>query len=132
MRKKKIGISNGAKREFLDYLEDIIEALNSVMEFVEGMSYSDFMQDDKTTSAVMRKLEIIGEAAKNIPAEIKKKHPQIPWRDMAGMRDKLIHEYFGVDLKRVWRTIEKDLPKVKPLIEEALRELSNAKIKNNF
>ena len=89
------------------------------------MSYSDFVRDDKTASAVVRKLEIVGEAVKNIPDEIKEKYPQIPWKDMAGMRNKLIHGYFGVDLKRVWRTIKEDLPKVKPEIGEIFKKSSS-------
>jgi len=110
------------KKEFLDYIEDIIEAMDKSMKFVEGKEYDDFLRDDKTNSAVVRKLEIIGEAVKNIPNKIKKEHPKIPWKDMAGMRDKLIHEYFGVDLKRIWKTVKEDLPKVKPQIEEILKD----------
>jgi uncharacterized protein with HEPN domain len=110
------------KKEFLDYLEDMIGAMESVTKFVENIDYSDFIEDDKTTSAVIRKLEIIGEAAKKIPAKIKKEYSGIPWKDMAGMRDKLIHEYFGVDLKRVWRTIKEDVPSLKPKIKEVLKK----------
>lgn len=71
------------------------------------------MEDDKTSSAVIRKLEIIGEAVKNIPDEIKKKNTEIPWKEMAGMRDKLIHVYFGVDYNLVWQTIKNRLPNIK-------------------
>lgn len=79
------------------YLNDILAALDSIEQFVAGMDLEAFRADDKTTSAVMRKLEIIGEATKQIPDEIRRNHPDIPWKEMGGMRDKLIHFYFGVD-----------------------------------
>jgi len=97
------------KEEFLDYVEDIIEAMDDVMRFVKGVEYDDFVKDKKTVYAVTRAIEIIGEAVKKIPNTVKKRYPKIPWKRMAGMRDKLIHEYFGVDLRRVWNTVEKDI-----------------------
>mgnify|MGYP001577502824 CR=1 FL=1 len=109
------------KNDFLDYVEDIIESIDSTMKFTEDMEYDEFMRDDKTTSAVIRKLEVIGEASKKIPEKVKSDYSQIPWKDMAGMRDKLIHEYFGIDLKRVWKTVKKDIPELKPLFEKILK-----------
>lgn len=111
-------------KEFLDYLEDIISAMGKAMEFVEDMEYDNFVRDDKTTSAVIRKLEIIGEAVKKIPAQVKKDYPQIPWKDIAGMRDKLIHAYFGIDLKRVWNTVKGDMPSLKPQFDKILENFS--------
>ena len=89
------------KKEFLDYVEDMVDAMDDAMSFVEGMKYEDLVKDRKTIYAVVRALEIIGEAAKRIPDLVRNRYPQIPWKDMAGMRDKLIHEYSGVDVKRV-------------------------------
>ncbi len=89
-------------KEFLDYVDDIIKAMDDALTFVKDMDYEDFLKDRKTVYAVIRALEIIGEAAKNIPAPVKTRYSQIPWKEMAGMRDKVIHAYSGVDLKRVW------------------------------
>ena len=80
------------------------------MKFVKGMSYDEFVQDDKTVFAVVRAIEIIGEAVKNIPEEVRGSYPEIPWKDMAGMRDKLIHSYFGIRLERVWETANEENP----------------------
>jgi len=110
------------KEEFLDYVEDVVEAMDDAMRFVEGMEYDDFVKDKKTAYAVTRAVEIIGEAVKKIPERVKKRYPKIPWKRMAGMRDKLIHEYFGVDLRRVWNTVKKDIPNLKPLFEKILKD----------
>jgi uncharacterized protein with HEPN domain len=109
-------------RIYLHYLQDMAENAAKALQFVQGMSGDDFLRDEKTFFAVIRALEIIGEAAKNIPDPIREKYPQIPWRDMAGMRDKLIHHYFGVDLKTVWKTVTRDLPLLYPRLEEILQQ----------
>ncbi len=105
------------------YLRDILDAAEAIESFVEGMNYEEFVNNDLVASAVIRKLEIIGEAAKNVPEEIKQEFPNIPWKEMSGMRDRLIHFYFGIKYDLVWQTIKEDIPELKSAIEEILREL---------
>jgi len=105
-------------REIADYLFDIISAVDEIGEFTHGMNYDDFKNDKKTINAVIRSLEVLGEATKHIPAAVRKKHPDIPWKNMAGMRDILIHDYMGVDLITVWKVIKERLPELKPLLKK--------------
>jgi len=84
-----------ARREYLDYFKDIQEALEKVESFTAGLDFESFAKDDKTTFAVIRALEIIGEAARKIPKSVRSRYADVPWQDMTGMRDKLIHDYFG-------------------------------------
>ena len=110
-------------REAVDFIEDIVNAMDKALKFIENMSYEDFVRDDKTIFAVIRAIEIIGEAVKHTPEDFKKKYPEVPWKGMAGMRDKVIHGYFGVDTKVVWDTVKKRIPEVKPVFEKMLDEL---------
>ena len=105
------------------YLRDIFAALVAIQEFIGGMDFEAFAVDDKTASAVIRKLEIIGEATKNVPEEIRQNYPQVPWRQMAGMRDRLIHAYFRVDYLLVWETAKNQIPPLQPVIAQILKDL---------
>ena len=111
------------KKEPLVFLEDIIDAIVRIEDYAHEMDEEDFREDLKTQDAVIRRLEIIGEAVKNLPSDFKESHPEIPWRKMAGMRDVLIHAYFGINVSRVWNTIKADLPDLKPGIERVIEEL---------
>ena len=111
------------KREMGDFIEDIIDAIRKAESFIKDVDYNKFTKDDKTIFAVVRALEIVGEAVKNIPNEARKKYPEIPWKDIAGMRDKLIHSYFGVNLERVWKAVKEEIPPLKPLFEKMLKDL---------
>jgi uncharacterized protein with HEPN domain len=108
------------KREYEDYLRDMLENAEKALSFVQGMDYDGFCTDDKAVYAVIRALEIIGEAARQIPEGIRASNPEIQWREIAAMRNKLTHEYFGVNTKVIWRTVHEDLPIIIPLIKKIL------------
>jgi len=109
------------KREYSDSLRDMLENAQRAIQFTKGMSYEAFAKDDKTVYAVIRAVEIIGEAAANIPEEVRSKYPNVPWREVKGMRNKLVHQYFGINMEVVWQTIHEDLP----MLIEVLKEIPN-------
>jgi uncharacterized protein with HEPN domain len=104
-----------------DYLEHALEAIGRVARYVEGNTESQFRQDEMLQDAVLRNLEIIGEAASRLSRDFLSNHPEIPWRDVVGMRNRLIHGYLDVNLGIVWRVVEKDLPELKAQIEALLQ-----------
>jgi uncharacterized protein with HEPN domain len=114
-------------RDYTLYLSDIIENIEDARRFVSGMAYEQFVDDKKTINAVIRSIEVVGEAAKHIPQSIRDRQPEIPWKDMAGMRDKCIHDYVGIDCSVVWTAVHEELPgiqvKVKLLLE-TLRQMA--------
>ena len=107
-----------SKRGNDELMEDISEAARRLEIYSQDMEYGAFLEDIKTQDAVIRNFEIIGEAAKNITDDFKEKHQDIPWKDLAGIRDKLIHHYFGVNLEIVWAIIDEDLPQLRKEIRQ--------------
>lgn len=112
------------QRTILDYLDDIVNAISDIRSFVHEMSAEVFRDDKKTVNAVIRSLEVIGEATGRIPRDIRSKHPDVPWEEIVGMRNRLLHEYFGVDVEIVWQTIQDDLAPLETAIATLLKELS--------
>lgn len=99
---------------------DILDAIDKISRYTAGMTLATFAADEKTVDAVLRNLEVIGEAARNLPDDFIARHPQIAWHEMRGMRNIIVHEYFGVSLPIIWETVEKDLPPLVPLLKELL------------
>jgi uncharacterized protein with HEPN domain len=111
-------------RSAIDYPNDIRDASEKAARFVTGFTFEQFCDNDEKVYAVIRALEVIGEATKNVSAALRKRYPEVPWNDIAGMRDKLIHGYFGVNLKRLWDTVLIDLPPLQAVVTKMLVEIS--------
>lgn len=114
-------------RDYSLFIQDILQAIEDIETFIGDMDFHSFCSDKKTRSAVVHELEIIGEATKNIPKPIKDKYKGPPWRDMARMRDKISHFYFGVKYEIVWKVVKERLPEIKPAIKRTLLELNQQK-----
>lgn len=106
------------KRDNSIYLGDILHSIIAIEKYVKGLTEDEFKSDMLKQDAVARRIEIIGEASKNITSDYKKKHKNIPWRQIAGMRDILAHAYFGINMDRIWAVVKKDLPKLKEQIKK--------------
>jgi uncharacterized protein with HEPN domain len=111
------------KRDLDDFIEDILEAIGSVERFLVGVRFEDFAQNEEKIFAVEKAMEIIGEAVKNIPDSIRSQYPEIPWKNIAGMRDKLVHEYWGADVNILWKTAQQRLPELKEQVIRIRQEL---------
>ena len=113
-------------RDYLYYFEDIVDAISKIELYISNITYVEFCERPMIVDAVIRNFEIIGEAANKIPKEIRKKYPQVEWRETIGFRNVLIHNYFEVDVESVWDTINKNIPLLKKHINEAFNsEISN-------
>ena len=104
------------------YLEDVLDAVNKIEGYVRGMTKEQFAQDAKTIDAVIRNIEIIGEAARKIPEVKRLQHPTVPWKQVIGARNKAIHEYFGIDIDILWKTIQEDISNLKEETERMRKE----------
>lgn len=110
------------KRRDKDFLGDINEAMNLIGLYTKGLTYRKFLEDRKAQDAIVRNFEVIGEASKNITAAFKAKYPDVPWRKLAGLKDKLIHFYFGIDYKIVWSIAKKEIPRLRKQVKEILKQ----------
>ena len=99
-----------SKRDASLLLQDMRESMQKIARYVAGMDRAAFLADDKTADAVVRNVEIIGEASNQLPEDFKTRNPQVPWRQMTGMRNRIVHDYAGVDLELVWEVVTKSLP----------------------
>lgn len=111
------------KREYIDYLQDMVEAADKAAQFVKDVDFEAFCKNEEKVFAVIRALEIIGEAARNIPKSIRDRYVEVPWDDIIGMRNKVIHGYFGVDLEVIWKTIDQDLPPLQNTLARIFEDL---------
>lgn len=108
--------------EFLDYVEDIIDAMDKAEIAIRGVDFDQFSEDFIINFAVARALEIVGEAAKRLPREVRTAYPAVPWRDMAGMRDRIIHGYDNVNLRIMWDVVKQEIPRIKPHLQQILQD----------
>ena len=112
-----------SERDLCLFLNDMLEAISRIEEYTEGYDFEDFINDRKTVDAVLRNLEIIGEASRYVPDEIRSTYLNVPWRRVIGLRNVVIHHYFGVDLGIVWTIIRLQLPELKESVEKIIKEL---------
>jgi uncharacterized protein with HEPN domain len=103
------------------FVEDILESMDKIQRYTKGLTYEGFVKDEMVVDAVIRNIEIIGEAARNIPEDVREKYPDVPWRRMIGLRNIAVHEYFGVDLSIVWEITTKNLPETRAMIAAILK-----------
>ncbi|VVB87589.1 Uncharacterised protein [uncultured archaeon] len=111
------------RRDYIFFIKDILDAIDKIEEFVGTMEYEEFLKDDMKSSAVVKKIEIIGEAMRNIPRDVRARYKNIPWRNIVGMRNKISHPYFLIDYEIVWKVIKEKLPTLKVQVEQVLKEM---------
>jgi uncharacterized protein with HEPN domain len=109
-----------SKRPVELLLDDILQAIGRIEQYIKGLSYDAFSKDQKSIDAVVRNLEIIGEAANRLPDEFKEKYSEIEWYKVVGLRHRIVHEYFGIDLEIIWQILHKDLPELRDSLSQII------------
>ena len=112
-----------SKREWKILFDDIIESINKIKEYTKGFSFEDFAVSSQVIDAVVRNIEIIGEASKNIPLEIQNKFKDVPWQKIKGIRNRIVHEYFSVDISIIWFIVQNELEPLKKVLQKHLNEI---------
>lgn len=115
-----------SRRDIRLFLADMLESIAKIERYTEGMDFADFVENELVTDAVVRNLEVIGEAARQIPEEVRGRYPAIPWRRVVGLRNIVVHEYFAVDLEVVWAVVRENLPPLKQALQGMLEDLESA------
>lgn len=110
-------------RRDLSYLADMEEAIQRILAYTEGLAYPDFLEHELVQDAVLRNIQVIGQATKKLSEELRQSYPAVPWREIAGMRDKVVHDYFEVNYATVWDVIQQDLPALLPQIQDILQTI---------
>ena len=118
-------MDEGSRSGDLDYIDDMLEAAEKVERYTDAMNREEFVSDEKTVDAVLRNLEILGEASKLVSEDVREHAPEIPWSEMAGMRDKLIHGYATIDLDIVWQTVTEEVPQLRSKLDELFNDLAD-------
>ena len=108
------------KRDIKLYLDDILESIQKIEDYTKDLTEEQFSRNTEVQDAVLRRLAIIGEAVKHTPEDLKSKHKQIPWKQIASARDVFVHEYFGIGMERIWKTVQQDLPELKRAIKKEM------------
>ena len=116
------------QRDFIIFLEDMADSVKKIEEYTKGISQKSFLGKEQIIDAVIRRFEIIGEASRHIPASFKRKYKDVEWKKIAGMRNVLIHEYFGVNKEKLWLTIKEDIPVLKVKLLEIFEEFKKQKL----